>query len=67
MEESKRNLGKQLAITFKLIGATFSVAWKNANLNITIEQFIIINAIGRNQNITQNELVQFSTKLGLVF
>jgi DNA-binding MarR family transcriptional regulator len=68
MLESKRNIGKQIASTFKVIGHTFNIALKNAQLNITIEQFIIINAIGSHENsessvgITQNELAVMFNK-----
>ncbi|MES2795077.1 MAG: MarR family transcriptional regulator [Bacteroidota bacterium] len=68
MLESKRNIGKQIATTFKVIGQTFNIALKNAQLNITIEQFIIINAIGSHENsessvgITQNELAVMFNK-----
>lgn len=68
MLESKRNIGKQIASTFKVIGQTFNNALKNAHLNITIEQFIIINEIGKYENlgisegITQNDLAVMFNK-----
>jgi DNA-binding MarR family transcriptional regulator len=68
MLESKRNIGIQIASTFKVIGHTFNVALKNAHLNITIEQFIIINAISSHETtnspagITQNELAVMFNK-----
>lgn len=56
MLESTKNIGKQIASTFKVIGYTFNILIKEADLNITIEQFIIMSAIEQNKNITQNEI-----------
>lgn len=56
MSITKEAIGRQMGIMVKLIGKQVRKAFWEANFDLTIEQFIVLNILNTNDNLTQQDL-----------
>lgn len=61
-EINKLSLGFQMGETFKMIGRLIAIEIPKQGVDITMEQFILLMAINRRTDTTQNELAQVFNK-----